>query len=103
MTAKTVRARRQPVRAEEQVHRASPPSLKSQLINAATSPQAKAAYIVIGTVGLAALAGAIIGPKRIEREVIRPVRGRVEHEAERLWEEARPLRDQIAGLFQSAG
>ncbi len=103
MTART-QARRRPVRAVEQVHTSSPrPSLKANLLRAATSREAKAAYIVIGTVGLAALAVAIIGPRRIEREVIRPLRGRVEHETERLWDQAQPLREQIAGLFDAAG
>ena len=101
MTAAT-RSRRRPVRAVEQVHRSGRPSRSSGLVRAATSREAKIAYVVIGTVGLAALAVAIIGPKRIEREVIRPVRGKVEQEAERLWDESRPLREQMASLVNAA-
>jgi hypothetical protein len=34
--------------------------------------------------------------------VIRPLRGSIEPQAEKLWADSRPLRDQIAGLFKSA-
>jgi hypothetical protein len=78
-------------------------SLGARLLRAATSPQAKTAYVVIGALGLTALAVAVVGPRRIERQVIRPIRGRVGQQAERLWDEARPLRAQIATLFDSAG
>lgn len=101
--ARTLRARRRAVRAEEQVHRPARPSLAANMMRAATSREAKAVYIVIGTVGLAALAVAIIGPRRIQQEVIRPLRGRVEHETARLWDNSQPLREQIAGLLNSAG
>jgi len=43
-----------------------------------------------------------IGPKRIEREVIKPLRGALEPQAEKLWADSKPLREQIAGLFKSA-
>ncbi len=58
--------------------------------------------MLIGTAGLAALAIAVVGPKRLEREVIRPLRGAIEPQAEKLWAEAKPLREQITGLFQNA-
>ena len=93
---------RRQVRAIQRVHQAPRPSLKANLLRAATSPEAKVAYIAIGTAGLAALAVAIIGPSRLKQDVIRPIRGRVGEEAERLWDESRPLRSQIAGLFNSA-
>ena len=57
---------------------------------------------MLGTAGLAALAVALIGPKRLEREVIKPLRGAIEPQAEKLWADSRPLREQIAGLFKSA-
>ncbi len=95
-----VRSRRRPVRAATQVLK-SAPSLTS-LVRLATGPAARAAYVVIGAAGLAALAVAIVGPRRIERDVIKPLRGAIEPQAEKLWAEARPLRDQIAGLFQNA-
>ncbi len=57
---------------------------------------------MLGTAGLAALAVALIGPKRLERTVIEPLRGTIEPKAEKLWTDAKPLRDQIAGVFQSA-
>jgi hypothetical protein len=100
--ARRSQPRRPPVRA---VERANPPrtGLAATMVRAATSPQAKMVYVVVGTMGLAALAVAIIGPKRIEREVIRPLRGRVGEEAEKLWTESRPLRAQIASLFDTAG
>lgn len=101
--AKSLRARRHHSRALEQEHHTARPSLAASLVRAATSRPAKAAYIVIGTIGLTALAVAIIGPKRIEQEVLRPIRGRARHEAERLWNDSQPLRDQIGSLFNAAG
>jgi hypothetical protein len=59
-------------------------------------------FVVLGTAGLAAIAVALIGPKRIEREVFTPLRGAIEPQAEKLWADAKPLREQIAGLFKSA-
>lgn len=105
MTAKS-QARRRPVRAVEQVHRDEPRTLAAGLLRCATSREAKIAYVAIGVIGLSALAVAIIGPRRIEQQVIRPIRGRVGQvgqEAERLWSESRPLREQFAELVQSAG
>jgi hypothetical protein len=100
---RTLRSRRRPVRALEQVHRTPGRSLTAGIARAATSGPAKAAYIVIGGIGLAALAVAIIGPARIQSQVIRPLRGRVEEGAEQLWDESGPLRGQIAKLFDTAG
>lgn len=97
---KSTHARR-PLRA---VARHSPP--KSSLIatagRLAMSGPARTAYYILGTAGLAALAVALVGPKRLEREVIKPLRGAIEPQAEKLWSESKPLRDQIAGLFKSA-
>jgi hypothetical protein len=101
MAASSVRPRRRPVGAV--VHRAATkPSLTASLTRLALSRPARTAYVVIGTAGLAALATALIGPKRLEREVLRPLRGVIEPQAEKLWADSRPLREQIAGLFQSA-
>jgi len=72
------------------------------LLRAASSPTARAAYVVIGTIGLAALAVAIIGPKRVRREVLEPLRDAVQPHAEKAWADARPLRDQIAKLLEHA-
>lgn len=102
-TASSVRSRRRPVRAVTQVHRAvMHPSLSDRILRLAVSRPAKTAYMVIGTAGLAALAVALVGPKRLEREVLKPLRDATLPQAEKLWAEARPLREQIAGLFQSA-
>lgn len=101
-SASSVRSRRRPVRALTQVHRVTQPSLSGRLLRLAASPAARTAYVVIGTAGLAALAIALIGPRRLEREVLRPLRGAIEPQAEKLWSESRPLRDQIAGVFRSA-
>ena len=102
--ASSVRSRRRPVRAVQQVHRAvTQPSLSGKLLRLALSRPARTAYVVIGTAGLAALAVALIGPQKLERQVLKPLRSAIEPQAERLWAEARPLREQIAGLFQSAG
>jgi hypothetical protein len=76
--------------------------LKSQLIRAATSPTAKRTYAVVGTVGLAALAIAIFGPRRFERDVLKPVQNKVSDQASQLWADSRPLREQIGKLFARA-
>jgi len=68
----------------------------------AMSRPARTAYYVLGTAGLTALAVALVGPKRLEREVIKPLRGAIEPQAEKLWADSKPLRDQIAGMFKSA-
>ena len=47
-------------------------SLSMRVGRAATSPAAKAVYIAVGAVGLAALAIAIFGPRRFQRVVIHP-------------------------------
>ncbi len=99
---KAVRPSRRAVRAVEQVRETADPSLAATLSRCATSRTAITAYVVIGTAGLAALAVAIIGPKRLEKEVLRPLRGALEPQAEKLWAESHPLREQIAGLFRSA-
>jgi hypothetical protein len=68
----------------------------------AMSPPARTAYYVLAAAGLIALALTVIGPKRLERGVIKPLRGAIEPQAEKLWADSKPLRDQIAGLFKSA-
>jgi hypothetical protein len=101
MAASSVRPRRRPAGAV--VHRAAAkPSLTASLSRLALSRPARTASVVIGTAGLAALAIALVGPKRLEREVLRPLRSAIEPQAEKLWADSRPLREQIAGLFQSA-
>ena len=102
--ATSTRARRRPVKAVERVvHPQNRASFGATALRLATSSQAKAAYVAVGTVGLAALAVAIIGPKKLERDVIRPLRGAVTPPAEKLWDELGPLRDKIANLFEAAG
>jgi hypothetical protein len=102
-TTSSVRSRRRSVRAVTQVHRAvTRSSLSDRLLRLAVSRPAKTAYVVIGTAGLAALAVAFVGPRKLEREVLKPLRNAIEPQAEKLWADSRPLREQIAGLFQSA-
>ena len=96
----TVRARRRAVRAVDRVDH--PVTVSRRLAGLIASPVAKTALVVIGTAGLAALAVAIVGPRRIERDVITPLRGAIEPQAEKLWVDSRGLREQIAGLFKSA-
>ena len=98
-----LRPRRRAVRAVEKVHHdVTGPSLMHTMSRIALSRPARMAYVAVGTVGLAALAVALIGPKRIEKEVLQPLRGAIEPQAEKLWADSRPLRQQIAGLFESA-
>ena len=102
-SASSVRPRRRSTRAVEQVHRpASKSSLTTNLLRAAGTRTARTALVMIGTAGLAALAVAIVGPKRLEREVLKPLRGAIEPQAEKLWTDSRPLREQIAGLLRNA-
>ena len=101
--ATSTRSRRRPIKAVTQVRRpAQSRSLTTNLLKLAGSRPAKTAFAVIGTMGLTALAVALVGPKRIEREVLKPLRGAIEPQAEKLWADSKPLREQIAGLFKSA-
>lgn len=68
----------------------------------AMSRPAIAAFYVLGAAGLTALAVALVGPQRLQREVIQPLRGAIEPQAEKLWADSKPLREQLAGLFRSA-
>ena len=83
-------------------HSPSKSSVLENIGQIAMSRPARTVYYVLGTAGLAALAVALVGPKRLEREVIKPLRGALEPQAEKLWADSKPLRDQIAGLFKSA-
>ena len=100
--ATSTRSRRRPVRAVAQVRRTASSSLTTNLMKLAGSRPARTAFAVIGTVGLTALAVALVGPKRVEQDVIRPLRGKLEPQAEKLWADSKPLREQIAGLFHAA-
>jgi hypothetical protein len=64
---------------------------------------AKAVLIAAGTLGLAAVAVAIIGPRRLQREVLPSLKKAVALQAEKLWDQARPVRAQLASLFRHAG
>jgi hypothetical protein len=94
-----VKSRRRPVRPPVQVHRAGP---RPSLLRLATGPAARTTYVVLGAVGLAALAVALVGPKRLQREVLKPLRGAIEPQAGKLWADSRQLREQIAELFRQA-
>ena len=94
-------ARRAPAKAV--AHRKANRGLSTTLVRAATSRPAKAAYVVVGTMGLAALAVAILGPRRLEQEVLKPLQKAVGPQAEKLWDQARPVREQLTGLFRKAG
>jgi len=76
-------------------------SLKASLIGIATSRPARVFYVAVGTAGLIALAVALVGPKRIERKVYRPLRDAVEPRAEKLWADSKPVREQIAALLEN--
>lgn len=97
----TVRSRRRAVRAVERVAK-SPVPAGRKLSRLVSDPAVRTGLVLIGTAGLAALAVALVGPRRIERDVIKPLRGAIEPQAEKLWQDSRALREQIAGLFKSA-
>jgi hypothetical protein len=94
------RPSRRAVRTVARVH--STAGTEKTLIGLATSRPARIAYVVLGGVGLAALAVALVGPRRLQSDVIKPLRGAIEPQAEKLWAESKPLRNQIAGLFRDA-
>lgn len=78
-------------------------NVRARIAGAAFSPAAKAAYAVIGTAGLAALAIAVFGPKRFQREILNPVQNAVSDQTSQLWSDSRGLREQIGNLFARAG
>jgi hypothetical protein len=88
--------------------RARRPARKAKAV-ASTHPlqrlgtPAKAILIAAGTLGLAAMAVAIIGPRRLERDVLGPLQKAVGPQAEKLWDQAQPVRAQLTGLFRRAG
>ena len=94
------RATRRPARAAAKTHRSPAPA--RTLLALATGRQARVAYMVVGSVGLAALALALVGPGRLQRRVVQPLRGAVEPQAEKLWLESKPLREQFAQFFKNA-
>ena len=77
-------------------------SLGASLISIATGRPARIFYLVVGSAGLIALTVALAGPKRIERTVYRPLRDAIEPRTEKLWADTRPIREQIAALFERA-
>jgi NAD/NADP transhydrogenase alpha subunit len=110
MVARRTQSHKRPAQsgsAKAVAHRQASPKanhrLSTTLLRAATSRPAKAAYVAVGTVGLAALAVAILGPKRLEQEVLKPLQKAVGPQAEKLWDQSRPVRDQLTGLFRKAG
>ena len=76
-----------------------PARRKSQFIQAATGRTAITTYAVVGTIGLAALAIAIFGPKRFQREILSPAQSKISDQASQLWADARPVREQIGRMF----
>ena len=76
---------------------------KNPVLRAATGRTAKTLYVVIGAAGLAALAIAIFGPRRFEREILKPAQNRVSDQAAQIWADSRPLREQIGSLLARAG
>ena len=98
----TLKPRRRAVRAVEKARHSVSPSLIAISSRLAFSRPAKIAYVTAGAVGLAALAVALIGPRRLEQDVLKPLRNAIEPQAEKLWADSQGLREQIASVFQSA-
>jgi len=91
-----------PARSRRAAAKAGPPP-QGMLNRVIRSTPAKAVLIGVGTLGLAALAVALIGPRRLEREVLQPLQKAVGPQAEKLWDQARPVREQLTGIFRRAG
>ena len=73
------------------------------VLRLASPPTVKAALVVVGALGLAVLALAMVGPKRVRRKTLQPIGDALETHFEKAWDEVRPIRDQIAALFEQAG
>jgi hypothetical protein len=63
----------------------------------------KAVAVAVGAVGLVALAVAILGPKRLQKEVLVPLQKAVGPQAEKIWDQTRPIRSQLASVLHRAG
>lgn len=88
------------------VHIDMPPAgrrrrLRKKAVQLASSPTGRAAFVVVGVVGLAAVAVAVLGPNRVRREVFEPLRDAVEPHAEKAWADTKPIRDQITALLDN--
>jgi len=65
--------------------------------------------VVVGVAGLAALGIALLGPRRFRDEVVRPISAAtlvplaaaVAPQADRVWAETRPWRNQVARILSS--
>jgi hypothetical protein len=64
------------------------------------NPVVRVGLIVLSTAAVAALAAAVVGPKRMEREVYRPLRDAIEPQVDKLAAEAGALRDQVTEIFE---
>ena len=75
---------------------------RHRLARIAASPQARAVFVGVGTVGLAALGIALFGPKRFNSQIVQSVRQAMGEQAERLWDDSKPLREEIGKLMGRA-
>lgn len=73
------------------------------LLRLASSPTARSAYVVIGALGLAALAVGIVGAKRVRRRAVDPIGEYLEPHYQVAWDEIGPIREQISALFEKVG
>ena len=69
----------------------------------------RTAFVVVGVVGLAALGVALLGPRRLRDDVIRPISSAtyvqiaaaVAPQADRVWAETRAWRDRVGRILES--
>ena len=72
-------------------------------------PAVRTAIVVAGVAGLAALAVAILGQRRVREDFVRrlesvswePVTSAIAPQADRIWAETRPWRDQVTRLLST--
>ncbi len=77
--------------------------------SALDGPLVRTVAIAVGIVGLAALAVALVGPKRVRDELLAPISNAtwvpltaaVTPQAERAWAETRPWRDRLSSILSS--
>jgi hypothetical protein len=76
---------------------------RAKALQLANNPTTRAIFIVIGTIGLAALAVAMVGPKRVKRETIDPIGDYLEPHYQKAWDNISPIREQMIALFEKVG
>ena len=87
----------------------APSRRRKEMASLFRSPAVRATFVVVGVTGLVALAVALFGPRRFNEQVVKPISAAtlvplaaaVGPQADRVWAETRPWRDQVARVLAS--